>query len=226
MIRKKRLKMPSKICGGGKYTETFKSGVFGTCDNGPQETGLFTQEYIQEFHKKHGNYPQLQRDHPMNDIVRVGDLTTTLHAGSSSCAFHSQAFEDVKVHTIPLYDWRGTINEWWRQCWMYEGCVKKAYCNLSHVAAGRLAAGGRDITCEKAPFCMILFHTVTSLKKGKVYHPPSKTWRRIRRFALPKIRMDVVKKGLTLLRAKYDDGCPNVFTVSYTHLTLPTKRIV
>ena len=195
---------------GKKYTGSLRSLVFGTCDNGAQETGLFTKAYVEAFKKEKNVYPQLHIDHPMNDIIRVGSLTKTLHGGSSSCAFHSEAFEDLTVQIIPLYNWQGNEYEWWRQCWMYDGVVKKAFCNRPDVAAGPHTAGG-TVFCDKTPFCMILFHTATSNLKGNAYCPSDQKIRPFKREASATIREVVVKKGLTLFWEKYDGGCPNVF---------------
>ena len=199
------------MCAAGRNTGSLDSLVFVTCDNGSHDSGQFTEEFVAQYKARHEDQlPDLQcPEHPMNEIIKVCHLQTTLHAGSSSCAFDKRAFANLKVKTIPLWNWEGKSDEWWRQCWVYTGILKKEACRKD--SAGPFAAGGEDQTLDETPFCIICQHTATSNLKGKAYHPPTRAQRRFKRKADDRIKTSCFQKGLTLMWETYDTGCPNVY---------------
>ena len=170
------------MCGAGRHTGSLESLVFITCDNGTHEYGQFTEKFVQQFRREHGRYPQLQdEEHPMNAIIRVHEPQKTLHAGSSSIAFNEHALGNMQVRTAPLWNWEGSVREWWRQCWVYSGELLNRFCTQD--AAGPSAAGGDDKTDDSTPFCIRCFHTATSNKSFETFDPPSGTMRRYKREA-------------------------------------------
>ena len=115
------------MCAAGQNTGSLDSLVFVTCDNGSPASGQFTDRFVAQYKARHEDQlPDLQcPEHPMNELIKVGDLQKTRHAGSSSCAFQTNASDEPKVESVPLWGLEGSTKEWWRQCWVYTGQIMK-----------------------------------------------------------------------------------------------------